>query len=209
MWNGRITLISAIAVPLLAAAALTRPAVERRVMDQIKWGANWHRGHVFTKGHSFKLLDDTFYMDRFYDRHLETMTHEEAGRFVVRAAVAFVTVPLPWAIVSRSELAFMPEQLLIYGALLLLPFGIRSAWRRDALLTAVLSGYSVVSAGTIAITSGNVGTLVRHRALVVPFIVWFVALGAAELAAKIARLRAAPSVVPPTLDFDSIRTNRG
>ena len=187
-----------------------RPPEEyRRVLDQVKWGANWHRGHVFTKGHSFKLLDDTFYLERFYDRNLDTMTRVEAVRFVVRAAIAFVTVPLPWTMVSRSELAFLPELLLLYVALIVLPIGIAAAWRRDALLTAVLCGYSIVSAGAIAITSGNVGTLVRHRALVVPFLVWFVASGAVEIIVALAQPARRRPLIVPAAGFDRASANRG
>jgi len=55
--------------------------------------------------------------------------------------------------------------------------------RRDTLVASLLFGYTVVAAVTVAMISGNVGTLVRHRGLALPFIVWLSAVGACELIA--------------------------
>jgi hypothetical protein len=38
-------------------------------------------------------------------------------------------------------------------------------------------GFMAAAATGVALTSGNVGTLIRHRALTTPFLVWFSALG--------------------------------
>jgi hypothetical protein len=178
-WNRRVALVSALAGPAILAVALSMPAVQERAFAQIRFTANWHRGHVFTIGHSFKTLDQRFYYDRFSG--LDTMTGAEAGRYIVRAAWAFATMPMPWQIVTRSELLLIPEQVLLFATLLLLPIGIAAAAIRDPMTTSILCGYSLVSAATIAMTSGNVGTLVRHRALVIPYIVWFSALGAVHV----------------------------
>ena len=40
-----------------------------------------------------------------------------------------------------------------------------------------------MSAAIIALNSGNIGTLVRHRALLAPFLAWISALGLVALAA--------------------------
>jgi hypothetical protein len=133
---------------------------------------------VFTPGHGFKTMDEQYYIERFYDERLETFDGAAAARFVVRSALAFATMPLPWQIETATERVIVPEQMLLYCLLLLMVIGVPIAARRDPLLTSILCGYAIISAGVIAVTSGNVGTLVRHRALVVPFVVWFAALGA-------------------------------
>jgi hypothetical protein len=195
-WNRRIALVSALVVPaVLAAALFTVPSLQQRAFAQLRFTANWHRGHVFTRGHSYKSMDERFYDDRF--SQLDSMTGAEAVRYVGRSAWAFATMPLPWQIETRSELALVPEQLLLLCMFALLPVGIAAAAFRDPLATCVCCGYSLVSAGTIALTSGNVGTLVRHRALVIPYLVWFSALGAVYLLERLCHRVAERSTEPP------------
>jgi hypothetical protein len=189
-WNRRVAAVSVVVAPIVLALLLfSVTPIKQRVMAQVEWGARWHRGHVLTKGHAYTSLDPRFYLIASLDSDIATMTGAEAGRYVVRQVWAFLTVPLPWQAVSRAELLILPEQLLIYCALLLLPAGIGYAAGRDPMLTSMLAGYSVVSALVIALTSGNVGTVVRHRALVFPYVVWFSVLGAARLLFWLSRPR--------------------
>jgi len=92
-------------------------------------------------------------------------------------------VPLPWTIQSRMALLYLPEQVAWYLLLVLLPLGVAAGVKRDAQLTALLAAYSVTAAVLVALASGNVGTLVRHRGLAVPYLLWFSALGACEVVA--------------------------
>jgi len=160
-------------------------AISTERFAQVRFTANWHRGHVFTKGHSFKSLDERFYGPNYSD--LATITGAEASRYVVRSAWAFATMPLPWQIVTRSEVAVLPEQVVFLAMMLVLPIGIAVAALRDPLATSILCGYSFLSAAIIALTGGNVGTLVRHRSLVIPYIVWFSALGAIYVIQRVCR----------------------
>ena len=59
--------------------------------------------------------------------------------------------------------------------------GLRPAWRRDPLLVSLLVGYVLPTAAVLALVNGNVGTLVRLRGLVTPFLIWVGALGGAVL----------------------------
>jgi hypothetical protein len=52
--------------------------------------------------------------------------------------------------------------------LVLLPIGAVAAWRRDPLVTCLLLGYALPTACVLALTNGNVGTLLRLRGLVTP-----------------------------------------
>jgi hypothetical protein len=49
--------------------------------------------------------------------------------------------------------------------------------RRDRLVTCILVGYVVPTAAALALTNGNVGTLLRLRGLVIPYLVWIGAVG--------------------------------
>ena len=167
------------AVALAAALALmTRPAMQARVLDTLGEAAKIHAGHVFTLGHGYKLLDEGFYY-RLQDPNSSTLTltGDEAARFVLRALASFVLTPLPWQAVSIRELAYVPEQLVWYALVALLPIGIVAGWRRDGAATAVLIGYLIPTSLVLALTNGNVGTIVRLRGMVIVIVVWVGALG--------------------------------
>ena len=106
-----------------------------------------------------------------------TLTAAEAARYVFRAALSFITVPLPWQLASTRELSYMPEQLFWYVLLALLPFGLVAGWRRDRLVTSLLAGYVLPTAAALALTNGNVGTLLRLRGIVIPYLLWVSAVG--------------------------------
>jgi hypothetical protein len=65
--------------------------------------------------------------------------------------------------------------------LLLAAVGTVAGFRRHALMTALLLGVSIAGVMVIAPNSGNIGTLVRHRDMIVPFVVCLAAMGAAHL----------------------------
>jgi hypothetical protein len=72
---------------------------------------------------------------------------------------------------------YLPEQLVWYALLVLLAIGAVAAWRRDPLVTCLLLGYALPTACVLALTNGNVGTLLRLRGLVTPYLVWVSAVG--------------------------------
>jgi hypothetical protein len=174
----RLLLATIVAAPLALGLVLSRPAAQIRVYAGIQAAARQHWGHIATAGYVYRLLDQRLYEAKV---GVDDLQFSEAGRFVSRALVSYVTVPLPWQARSRAMLAFLPEQLLWYLVVALLPFGFVGALRRDALLAALLFGYGLFAAVTVAMTSGNIGTLVRHRGLALPFIVWLSAVGACDL----------------------------
>ena len=71
--------------------------------------------------------------------------------------------------------------------------GLIAGARRDPQLTGLLAAYMVTAAVLVALASGNVGTLVRHRGLAVPYLLWFSALGACEAVAFVTASRQDPN----------------
>jgi hypothetical protein len=173
----------AIGIVVVCLGLLAWRGLPVRVQSQLQASARYHRGHVLTPGHSYKLLDQRFYSSAWTPLEFPAMTPAETARYLVRAPIHFVVEPIPWQVVSRVELAYLPELVIWYCALLLVPFGLAAGVRRDALLTCVLAAFSFISAGTIALNSGNIGTLVRHRALIAPYLGWISALGLVSLLA--------------------------
>ena len=174
----RRALVAAIAVGVTAVVIARSPSASARVLDALVASAKQHTGHVFTLGHSYKTLDERFYanVETPMTSHL-TLTPAEAARYVARSAMSFVAVPLPWQVVSKSELAFVPEQLVWYLLVFAAAVGLVPAWRRDPLLVSLLVGYVLPTAAVLALVNGNVGTLVRLRGLIMPFLIWVGALG--------------------------------
>src|SRR5262249_3037652 len=159
-------------------AAVSRREVQYRVNAAIQNAAQQHWGHINTPGVVYKLLDDQFYADR---REIERWGPRDVLRFLVRAVADYVTVPLPWQVQSQAALAFLPEAVIWDAVGALAPVGIVFAMRRDSTVTCLLLVHAAIAALTVALISGNVGTLVRHRGLAVPYLLWLSAVGACEL----------------------------
>jgi hypothetical protein len=186
--QSRRWLAAAIVAGAIGAAAVVNVApLNQRFVQTVAGVAKVHAGHVFTIGHVYKLLDDEFYVTPQaapgWDLRLDT---GQAVRFLARAGASFFVTPLPWQMRSAGELALLPEQILWYAAVLLLPFGIREGWRLNAPATALFVGIAVPTAIAVALTNGNVGTLFRLRGLVTPYLFWLSALGACAIGERIA-----------------------
>jgi hypothetical protein len=175
------------AVVVAVLALMSQPSAQQRVTSALEAAAKTHSGHVFTVGHAYKLLDEGFYFSPAAPSASGlTLTVEEAARYVVRAAVSFVTVPWPWQLASVRELSYLPEQVLWYLLVALLPIGFVAGWRRDPVVTTLLAGYTIPTAAALALTNGNVGTLLRLRGMIIPYVVWLSALGFVALLQRMA-----------------------
>lgn len=182
----RWVLAAMVAVPIAVGAVLGRPEAQLKAYSAVVTTAQQHWGHVATAGYVYKTLDERLYPDRseISDIHLS-----EALRYIVRSVERYVTVPLPWEVRSRAALAFLPEQMVWYVLVVLIPLGLWTAFRRDPLVTGLLLSHALVAALLVALISGNVGTLVRHRGLALPYLVWLSAVGVCAL------LKPAPGAV--------------
>ena len=180
----RVVLGTAVLAPMVIGAVLSRPAAQLQAYRVVKMAADQQRGYISTPGYAYKTLDDRFYISA---RDIDDMRFFEAGRFVIRAFVDYMVVPLPWQVASRASLGYLPEQIVWYVMIALLPFGFVASLHRDALVASVLLAFAVVSAGLVALISGNVGTLVRHRGMVIPYIVWMSAVAACDLLSRAGR----------------------
>jgi hypothetical protein len=174
--RARLTVATAAAVAVLAIAS--QPSAQRRLTSALETTAKTHAGHVFTVGHSYKLLDEGFYVNPVPAvESTLTLTAGEAARYAVRAAVSIVAVPWPWQLASSRELSYLPEQLFWYVIVALLTVGLVAGWRRDPLVTSLLAGYTLPTAAALALTNGNVGTLLRLRGMIIPYLIWLSAVG--------------------------------
>jgi hypothetical protein len=179
----RLLIAAAVALPIMVGATLNRPDLQLKAYTTVQGVARQHWGHVATPGYVYTLLDERFYADR---SSISDLGFTEAARYVVRAFVRYVTVPLPWEARSASALAYLPEQIVWYVLVMLLPFGIVFSLRRDAVVTGVLLATASIAVVSVALTSGNVGTLIRHRGLALPYLICLSAVGLCELLSRAA-----------------------
>jgi 4-amino-4-deoxy-L-arabinose transferase-like glycosyltransferase len=172
----RPRLLAALAVVALAfmPVVLSSGVATDRLTAAGAAAARRHWDHVNAPGHSYTILAAAFYRE---EPIAGSLTTADELRFVTGGLAAYLVLPLPWQMRSSSELAYLPEQVIWYGLALLLPAGIVASLRRDPFLASILLGHLAVSVALVALTSGNIGTLVRHRALAMPYVVWFSGLG--------------------------------
>jgi hypothetical protein len=175
-----------LALLLLSPAALRlldAPAVQERLLPRLRTAGQMHIGHVRTTGHGYKLLDQRFYTFVANDlsNPIGTMTWPEAERFALRAMRAFWVVPTPGQVVSRSELLFLPQQIIWYALLALAALGIVQGCRGHVFGTWLAIGMACAGSIAVGLNSGNIGTLVRHRDSIVPFVACLSGLGAASI----------------------------
>jgi hypothetical protein len=170
---------AAVVVALVAGPASRSPRVQAAAMEMVRGAAVKHAGHVYTRGHSYELLDNVFYGHG--PRSIQTMTGSDAVRFIERSIASVILFPGPWQVRSRAELAYLPEQMVWYVVVLLAPIGFLAGLRRDRLATCLFGAFAAVALLAVAVNSGNLGTLVRHRALALPYLGVLAVLGAAFL----------------------------
>ena len=163
--------------------ALSNARVQQRSMQFLQNTAVIHIGHVKTSGRAYKLLDPKFYtrQDRLgvnYTAAARSMTGGEIARYVIRAALSFVLVPLPGQVSSRPAIVYLPQQVIWSVLVVFALVGGFVGLRRDALVTLVLGSTIVIVAAGVTLTSGNIGTFVRHRDMAMLLMAWLSGLGA-------------------------------
>jgi hypothetical protein len=103
--------------------------------------------------------------------------------------------PFPWETPKLSQKATIPDMLLWYLSVALAVLGLVVSRRRWRFLVLPL-GYVLGIGLLLALVEGNVGTLFRHRAMLIPITTIFSAAGAIWLWDWWAQKRALPASVP-------------
>ncbi len=173
-----------VATPIVIGVTLNSPRRQIQVYNAVQAAAHQHWGHIRTPGWTYKLLDEHYYEDI---ASIDSLEARDAALFVVRALERYVTTPWPWEVQSTPALAYIPEQLVWYLLIAMLPFGLVCSLRRDVLLTCLVVGVGAAGALAIAFLSGNVGTLIRLRVLALPYFAVVSLVGLCDLLARRAR----------------------
>jgi hypothetical protein len=174
----RLLLATAIATPILLAAVLRQPQVQLQTYAVVQSAARQHWGAVVVShGYGYHLLDARFYEDL---NSISSLGFGETMRFVTRGIAAYALRPWPWEVQSLAGAAYIPEQIVWYALAALAAGGAVFAFRRDPMVAGLLVAHALLIGVIAAFTDGNFGTLVRHRALALPYLVWLSGVGACE-----------------------------
>jgi Dolichyl-phosphate-mannose-protein mannosyltransferase len=195
----KVLLAVLVATPILLGAVFSNPRVQLKTYAAIQTAARQHWGAVMvSRGHGYTLLDPRFYPDL---NSISSLEFTESLRYLVRAIAAYLTVPLPWSTQSPAMAAYLPEQVVWYVLAALAAVGVLFGFRRNATVTGLLAAHALLVGAGAAFISGNVGTLVRHRGLALPYLVWLSGVGACELIVRLdpGRPRPPSSGMPPGL----------
>lgn len=174
----KLLLATVALLPFAVVAALWAPPIQQRVLTALRTGAFYHSGHVLSPGHSYQALDGDYYRDGL---KIFKMPPRDVANFVRRSYIAYVVEPVPWRIESRALLAYLPEQMLWFVLLALAAAGVVAGTRLDAMMTMLLGWHAFGAATLVAVSSGNIGTLIRHRGLIMPYVAWLAGRGLYEL----------------------------
>lgn len=165
-----------VVVAIVAGSVIaSRPSVQARALAETRLALVRHVGHVKSTGISYRASDERFYRGERLVPY--SMNAREGARFLILSAWYFFAAPLPPHIASTTGRLFIPLQLAWYALLALAVIGIPSSFRRDSLVTWLAIGYLLAGLATIAPNSGNIGTLIRHRDMIVPFVMCLSSVG--------------------------------
>ncbi len=178
-----------VAAPVLLSLACLQPPIQQRLMTVARESIKYHAGHVVSAGVSYKTVDPRVYRDWGL---IAQVDGREAARFAIRSVVAYFVEPLPRNWNSPLLKAYLPEHLVWLLLILLAPFGALCIAKLDSLLASLLLTHAVGIVMMVALTSGNIGTLIRHRDLSLPYLVWFSAAGAVFLLSRVRRIADVP-----------------
>ena len=115
----------------------------------------------------------------------ETLALTRTVSYLPRGLAYTLFAPFPWDARGPRDLATIPEMLLWYVSLVALPFAVWQGRRQPAIL--LLALYVAGLLGLFVLVEGNVGTLFRHRAMVIPFVLMLASPAMVEAASRLQR----------------------
>jgi hypothetical protein len=180
----RVAGLALAAVIATAPIAFANAEVRDRIVVAMHRAAEAHWWHVNATGNSYMLLDDSFYAKRVT---IPSLSIGDSVRYIANAVVSYVVVPLPRHVQSRMAGAFVPEQIAWLAIVALSAIGVAAGMKRGAAVTSLLLASTLSFALPVALTSGNVGTLVRHRSVALIALAWLAGLGVVSSVAWLAR----------------------
>jgi len=153
---------------------------------------------VFIKNH----LNNTSVLEYMYKMRMDRATGNTAflTDIDIRNPLNFVffmpfalliawLAPFPWQLGSMSQISVMPEMLLYYLLLPAMFIGCKFILKHKIGEGGIIIAYIFIMVIILAFIEGNIGTLFRHRAMVLPFMFVLMSIGLDKLRFKITTSR--------------------
>ena len=175
----KLVFVFLILLLFFAVPARFRDSLNTFLSNKISRMFVYHHGFIMTGGVNYEILDKKFYENSDL---IFVMSPINAIKFSLRGFFHFLFEPLPIrASQSKMFLIVLPQTVVWYALLFFVPFGILYAFRYNWRAALFIMIYLLILSCGMAISSGNVGTLIRHRDYLTPLYFVFIALGIVEI----------------------------
>jgi hypothetical protein len=144
-----------------------------------------HTGVLSSGGIIYKLVDGQKQAEYYYSNIPYFTSFFDYATFFLRGFFHFFGEPFPSSIQSIMLLFFYPFVIIWYGLLAVAVVGIIITLRYRFKYAVVLLTYLFSMGLVLLLTGGNVGTDIRHRDMISPYIYIFSSVGIAFLLGKI------------------------
>lgn len=101
-------------------------------------------------------------------------------KFIIFAPLAFMIAwlaPFPWQMGSARQIISMPEMLLFYLLIPCMLYGARFIVKNKFKEGSLIIFYIMIISSILALVEGNVGTLFRHKSMILPLCFVLIAIG--------------------------------
>lgn len=147
----------------------------RAVLNQLVF---FHKGFFMSGGWVYRLMPESFYQ-------LPPTTMLSWGEIFRDFGLGWIyfllsPLPFPWELAGK-RLYMLPLSVLWYGLLIFAIVGLRLGYQRRQVPVQIITGYLLIFGTVIAMYSGNVGTVIRHRDMLTPLILILSAVGMHEV----------------------------
>lgn len=153
----------------------------QQVQSAFAWAFYLHRGHVITPGMSYRYLPEAYYVPELRDALQisgRLVTPQMLCRAIPVAVFHYLLEPLPGKADNLFIVLALVQMMLWYVIVCLAAIGIYGSvrWnsRRSLFMVTTLAAWVVLG----ALTGGNIGTAVRMRDMITPFVILFGCAGA-------------------------------
>lgn len=133
-----------------------------------------HVGHVGTGGATYRVLDHAYYANADL---LNRISYFSMLKVSLKSMYYFMLEPLLGRFSDSAFLCLFPQVVLWYFLLPFMFIGVLISLSKNFIAALTVLIYSLLSSMAIALSSGNVGTLLRHRDYVSAFFLMLAAIG--------------------------------
>lgn len=170
-----ILLIPAI---LIIATPAFKSKVDKVFSSLVRSSVEYSLGINTTPGINYKIFDDKYY---YSNPNLGDLGYIKFGKAIIIALLHFFLEPFIWNIRSLAQLIAILHMVMWYLLLIFAIIGIISTFREKNTLGSVLFINIFVMSTAIAMVSGNIGTVFRHRDMITPFVLIFSSVGLVKI----------------------------